>query len=296
MLKRLPFLFAAVLAVAACSHDSDNASAPAPPAPSASSAPAAPASAAPTAATSAAATPAAAATATAPAPAVSTPAAAQTRPDAKPATPFVDNGKWVEGKNYDLIEPQQPKVSDTDKVEVVEVFSYGCPACNAFHTTVAQMAKDLPSNATMVFLPVSFNPAENFPMFQRAYFTAQSLGVSEKGSDAMYDAAWKTKELSSEDPSGRGLKPSNALPTIDDAAKVYAKFGADPKEFAAVANSFAINTKMKRADDLVQKYGVMQTPTIVINGKYRYTVNQAGGYPQAIELAQWLVSKEAAGK
>jgi protein dithiol oxidoreductase (disulfide-forming) len=293
MLKRLPFLFTAVLAVAACSHDSDNASAPQPPAPSASSAPAAPASAAPAPATTSAAAPASSA---APAPAASTPVTADTKSDAKPATPFVDNGKWVEGKNYDVIEPQQPKVSDTDKVEVVEVFSYGCPACNAFHTTVDQMAKELPSNATMVFLPVSFNPAENFPMFQRAYFTAQALGVAEKGTDAMYDAAWKTKELSSENPNGRGLKPSNALPTIDDAAKIYAKFGADPKEFAAVANSFAINTKMKRADELVQKYGVMQTPTIVINGKYRYTVNQAGGYAQAIELAQWLVSKEAAGK
>lgn len=293
MLKRLPFLFTAVLAVAACSHNSDNASAPQSPAPGASSAPAAPASTAPAPATSSAAAPASTA---APSPAASTPATAETKPDAKPATPFVDNGKWVEGKNYDVIEPQQPKVSDTDKVEVVEVFSYGCPACNAFHTTVDQMAKDLPSSATLVFLPVSFNPAENFPMFQRAYFTAQALGVADKGADAMYDAAWKTKELSSENPNGRGLKPSDALPTIDDAAKVYAKVGADPKEFAAVANSFAINTKMKRADELVQKYGVMQTPTIVINGKYRYTVSQAGGYPQAIELAQWLVSKEAAGK
>ena len=291
MLKRLPFLFAAVLAVAACSHDSDNASAPPPPAAAATSAPAAPASAAPAPAASAA--PASTAAA---APATSAPAATEAKPDAAPATPFVDNGKWVEGKNYDLIEPQQPKVSDTNKVEVVEVFSYGCPACNAFHTTVDQLAKQLPSNATMVFLPVSFNPAENFPMFQRAYFTAQALGVADKGADAMYDAAWKTKELSSEDPTGRGLKPSNALPTIDDAAKVYAKVGADPKEFAAVANSFAINTKMKRADELVQKYGVMQTPTIVIDGKYRFTVSQAGGYPQAIELAQWLVSKEAAGK
>lgn len=289
MLKRLPFLFTAVLAVAACSHDSDNASAPQSPAPSASSAPAAPASATPAPATSAAPAPASTA---APAPAASAPVAAA----AKPATPFVDDGKWVEGKNYDLIEPQQPKVSDTDKVEVVEVFSYGCPACNAFHTTVDQMAKELPSNATLVFLPVSFNPAENFPMFQRAYFTAQALGVADKGADAMYDAAWKTKELSSENPNGRGLKPSDALPSIDDAAKVYAKVGADPKEFAAVANSFAINTKMKRADELVQKYGVMQTPTIVINGKYRYTVSQAGGYPQTIELAKWLISKEAAGK
>jgi thiol:disulfide interchange protein DsbA len=35
---------------------------------------------------------------------------------------------------------------------------------------------------------------------------------------------------------------------------------------------------------------------MVVNGKYRYDVTSAGGYAQAIELTQWLVAKEAAGK
>ena len=140
----------------------------------------------------------------------------------------------------------------------------------------------------MVYLPVSFNPAENFPMLQRAYYAAQALGVADKAHDAMYDAVWKSGELSSLKAGGQGLKPASALPTIEDAAKVYAKFGADPKEFVAVAQSFTVNTKMKRADDLVKAYGVESTPTMVVNGKYRYTVSDAGGYSQSIELAQWL--------
>ena len=53
---------------------------------------------------------------------------------------------------------------------------------------------------------------------------------------------------------------------------------------------------MKRADDLMKAYGVDSTPTLVVNGKYRYTVISAGGVPQTIELTQWLVAKEAAGK
>ena len=35
------------------------------------------------------------------------------------------------GKQYFLVEPPQPTTTG-DKVEVVEVFSYACPACNAF--------------------------------------------------------------------------------------------------------------------------------------------------------------------
>jgi protein dithiol oxidoreductase (disulfide-forming) len=53
---------------------------------------------------------------------------------------------------------------------------------------------------------------------------------------------------------------------------------------------------MKRADDLMKAYGVDSTPTMIINGKYRFTATSAGGYAQAIELTQWLVAKEAAGK
>jgi thiol:disulfide interchange protein DsbA len=295
MLKRLPILCFALLALTACSHDSNS---PAPTASAPSSTTSAPAQ-APAAAPAAAGTAAAATTSAAPASTAATPATAATTaaaaaPDDVPA--FVEDPKWVEGKNYFRIEPAQPKVSNTDKVEVTEVFSYACPSCNNFHPLVGKLAASLPSYAQMSYLPVSFIPQENFPMFQRAYLTAQALGVAEKANDAMYDAVWKSKELSSERADGQGLKPMSDLPKIEDAAKVYAKFGVDPKEFVAVANSFSINTQVKRADQLVKAYGVEGTPTIVVDGKYRFDGPSAGGYAQMVELAKYLAAKEAAGK
>ena len=295
MLKRLSFLCAALLALAACSHDgSDTSDTSAPqPAPAQTSAPAAPASAAKPAPASTAQAPAAAST-TAAAPAAASTAATPDKPSA-PAEPFVDNGKWVEGKNYFTIEPQQP-TGNPDKIVVTEAFSYACPACNAFHSTADQIEKSLPSNAVMTYLPVSFRPDENFPLFQRAYFAAKALGVAEKAHDAMFDAVWKTGELASDDLATGRPKPQSAWPTIDDVAKFYGKYGVDPKQFVAVANSFSINTQMKRADDMVKAYGVDGTPTIIINGKYRFTPGNAGGYAQSIELTKWLIAKEAAGK
>jgi thiol:disulfide interchange protein DsbA len=295
MLKRLSFLCVALLALTACSHNgnSDNSAAPA----SAQTAHAAPASAAkpaaPVSASAPAATAAAASTAAAPATA-STTAQKPATPSA-PAAPFVDDGKWVEGKNYFTIEPAQP-TGIPDKIVVTEAFSYACPACNAFHTTADQLAQSLPSNAVMTYLPVSFRPDENFPLFQRAYFAAKALGVADKTYDAMFDAVWKTGELASDDLTTGRPKPQSAWPTIDDVAKFYAKYGVDPKQFVAVANSFSVNTQMKRADDMVKAYAVDGTPTIIVNGKYRFTPGDAGGYPQSIELTKWLVAKEAAGK
>jgi thiol:disulfide interchange protein DsbA len=291
MFKRLPILCVALLALAACSSHDQGEPTAAPAASSTVTAAATPASAP---ATSAAAVddssaPATAASA-APAPAESAPTAAA------PAVPFVDNGKWVEGKHYFRIEPAQP-TSHPGKIEVTEVFSFGCPACNAFHTTADQIRKSLPAGAVMNYLPAAFRPDENWVVYQRAFYAAQALGLAEKSLDAMFDATWKTGETATYNLKGTGLKPKEAWPTIEDIAQFYAKnFGVDAKEFVAVANSFSVNTKMKRADDLIKAYGIDGTPSMVVNGKYRYGPSTAGGYAQTIELTQWLVAKEQAGK
>lgn len=289
MLKRLLILCAALLALAACSHDNGS-NAAQPTAPTADSSATTTATATSSPAPAATAAPAAA-TSSAPASSNSTAAA----PAAAPAMPFVDNGKWVAGKNYFVIDPAQP-TSHPGKIEVTEVFSYACPACNAFHDTVDQIAKGLPADAVMNYLPASFRPDENWPLFQRAFYAAQALGVVDKTHDAMYDAVWKSGELASYELKTGKLKPKEAWPTIDDVAKFYAKYGVNPQEFTGIANSFTVNTKMKRADDLMKAYGVDSTPTMVVNGKYRFTAATAGGYAQSVELTQWLVAKEAAGK
>lgn len=293
MFKRLPLLCAALLALAACSHDSGTAQPTTPTvSSSAASTPVAASSTAPASTTTVAAP---AVTSSAAPAAVDTAAPAETMPATAAAAPFVDNGKWVEGKNYFVIDPAQP-TNHPGKIEVTEVFSYACPACYGFHSTADQIAKSLPPNAVMNYLAASFRPDENWPVFQRAFYTAQALGVVDKTHDAMFDAAWKTGELSTYDLKTEKPKPKEAWPTIDDIAKFYAKYGVDPKEFVGVANSFSINTQMKRADDLMKAYGVDSTPTMIIDGKYRFTTSSAGGFAQSIELTQWLVAKEAAGK
>jgi thiol:disulfide interchange protein DsbA len=198
------------------------------------------------------------------------------------------------GKHYFPVEPAQP-TSTGDKIEVVEVFSYACPACNSFQGTMHKLKAALPANAELVYLPASFRPDEDWPVFQRTFYTAQALGVIDKSHDATFDAVWKddgTLRIS-DAATHRPVKP---MPTIDDVAKAFAKFGVKPEDFSATANSFAINTKMKRADALMKAYGVDSTPTLIVNGKYRLTASSAGGLDQVVELVKFLIDKEAAVK
>lgn len=133
-------------------------------------------------------------------------------------------------------------------------------------------------------------------MFQRAYLTALSLGIADKAHGAMFDAVWKPDApLAIMNADQRTLK--SPLPTIEDAAKFYAKFGVKAEDFVGTANSFTISTKMKQADAFVRATGTDSTPTIIVAGKYRLTFVSAGGDWNLLEqLIHYLIQKEAAGK
>ena len=48
-----------------------------------------------------------------------------------------------------------------------------------------KLAQSLPANAVVDYLPASFNPSEDWPMFQLAFCTAQVLGID--GANARCD-------------------------------------------------------------------------------------------------------------
>jgi thiol:disulfide interchange protein DsbA len=204
---------------------------------------------------------------------------------------------WVQGTHYFLIQPAQPTSVAAGKVEVTEVFSYACPACNHFYPTIDKLKAALPANAELTFVPAAFNTGEDWPMFQRAFYTAQALGIDKRTHDAMFDAVWKTGELAIIEPGSQRLK--SPAPSIDDAAKWYAKSaGIKAESFVATASSFGVDTKTRQADQFIRAAQVDQTPTMVVNGKYRVTVAAAGGDDKVVELVLWLVAQEsgAAGK
>ena len=208
------------------------------------------------------------------------------------AAPSEAAPNWIEGVNYFLIVPARPTSLPAGKVEVTEIFSYACPACNLFVPTMHKLKASLPPNAVLDYLPASFNPSEDWPMFQLAYFTAQTLGVADQWHDAMFNAVWQSGELAVIDPASRNIK--SRLPTIEDAAKFYnAKAGVPVDKFLATSKSFAVDNKVRSAEEAMQRYRADRTPTIIVNGKYRLQVESAGGPDKVIELVLWLVAKES---
>ncbi len=199
---------------------------------------------------------------------------------------------WTQGKHYMLLQPIQRTTVPAGKVEVLEVFSYGCIACNSFQPIIERLKTSLPPNAQMAFLHASFNPSESWPMFQRAYFAAQSLGVAERTHQAMFDAIWKTGELAVVDSATRQLKKPQ--PTLEDAARFYARVaGVMPDAFLAAAKSFSVENRIRAADAQIAAMKVAGTPTLIVNGKYKVGMNSIESIDELIDLIKFLVAKES---
>ena len=179
---------------------------------------------------------------------------------------------------------------------MLEVFSYGCPACFQFQGTVDKIRAALPANAQMAYVHASWNSGESWPLFQRAFITAQSLNVADKNHTAMFTAVWgENGPLAVVDTQTQRLKARQ--PTIEDVARFYAKRGGVTEaQFVQTAKSFFVDTRMKQWDAMVKAYQVQGTPTLIVAGKYRLDLSMVGSVQDTIDLIRFLVQKESAGR
>ena len=262
MKLRLALLLSLLLPLAACTQQADT---PAAPTAAETAAPATPAP-----AETAAATPAADASA----PAV------ETAEPAPAATPEVPVGPApVAGVDYEEIPGGQPFEPGSGQIEVVEVFSYTCPHCASFEPLL--LAWRGKQTADVRFTPVAGPFGANPEPFAKAYYAAQSLGVLGKTHEQIFRAVHID----------RTLPPQGA--DAEKIAEFYAKYGVDPAQFAGAMGSFAVDAKVKRAIQFIQRSGVEGSPTIVVDGKYRVTGKTL---EDTLRITTHLVAKERAAR
>lgn len=187
----------------------------------------------------------------------------------------------VAGTDYVEIQNGQPYAPLDGKVEVVEVFGYVCPACARFQPLVSAWKKKLPPNVRFTYVPAPFGGP--WIPYARAYYVAeQTPGLLDKTHDALFHAIHLEQTLKGE----RG-QDSDA-----DIAAFYAKYGANPQEFIATMNSFAINTKVNKAKQFIERSFVgdtPSTPTVIVNGKYRI---KGASYEDILRITTRLIAEQ----
>ena len=184
-----------------------------------------------------------------------------------------------EGIEYKLISPAQPTITK-NKIEVVELFWYGCPHCFRFEPNIKNWLANKPDNVVFYRIPAVFNPA--WALHARAYYTAVSLGLFADGKHEFHDAFFD--ELH---------KHKKRLNNKDALRKFFARFGISENDFNNTFDSFSVNTKVNRAATLSKRYQLEGVPTIIVNGKYRIDGPMAGGRKGMIKVLDFLIKKES---
>jgi thiol:disulfide interchange protein DsbA len=180
---------------------------------------------------------------------------------------------WQEGTHYKVI---AEKASAKPKVQ--EVFSFWCPACNAFETIVPQIKRALPAGIPFQKIHVNFNGST-------------SKDTQNDATAAMLAA----KALKTDGPFNKALFNAIHQKRINIASKsdilsVYAETGADTAKLEKMMSSFGIRSQVAKNDKIAR--GVRSVPTIIINEKYQAIFTRDMTPDQSVELISWLVKQK----
>lgn len=183
-----------------------------------------------------------------------------------------------EGIEYLTISPPVP-TSSGNKVEVVELFWYGCPHCFHLEPKLGKWLEKKPANVEFVRVPAIFNP--QWAASARAYYAAEVLGVLDKIHAPMFEAIQVKK---------RKLYDEKSL------AAFFAEHGVKQADFLSAYQSFAVDTKLRRAIDLTKRYKIDGVPAMVVNGKYLTHGRIAHGHDGMLQVVDFLIKQESGGK
>lgn len=179
-----------------------------------------------------------------------------------------------EGVEYQLVKPPQP-TRDPDRIEVVEMFWYGCPHCYQLEPVVKTWLESKPDDVDFVRVPAILGP--RWELLTRAYYTAELLGVLDRVHSPLFESIHdKRQRFRSE----------------EDLAKFFAGHGVEEKDFHDTWRSFAVATKVNRSRQLTQRYGINGVPTLVVNGKYRTSPGMAGTNQLVFKVVDSLIAEE----
>jgi protein dithiol oxidoreductase (disulfide-forming) len=187
--------------------------------------------------------------------------------------------KFKEGTNYQKLVPAQPTSVGPGKVEVVEVFWYGCGHCYALDPALESwQSKSMPAYAEFVRVPAMWN--DTLRIHARVFYTAELLGKLDELHTPIF------REIHNK---------GNGLNTVEKITAFFKEHGVSSDEFQKAFSSFAVESKLQRADFLNRRYRIDSVPAFIVNGKYKTDVGQAGGETQLLQLMGELAASENGG-
>ncbi|MES2012730.1 MAG: thiol:disulfide interchange protein DsbA/DsbL [Pseudomonadota bacterium] len=167
------------------------------------------------------------------------------------------------------------------KIEVVEVFWYGCIHCYHMDPLLNAWVKKLPADVTFKRIPGLPNPS--WAPMAKAFYAMEDLKLSDKLHTALFDAVHKQKTVN----------PTDEKAAIDWITK---QGGVDKAKVEDAFKSFSMNNRLNRATNYFRATGATGVPSLIIDGLYITSSTMAGGNEQALKTADYIIANLRADK
>lgn len=185
------------------------------------------------------------------------------------------------GKDYEVISTSDiiSKAMPKAEVQVVEFFSYACPACYLFEPALDKWLAQKPAYVKFERVPIVFQPA--WRSLAKAYYIAQMLGVEKELTPAIFKAMHDGIDLSD--------------PKLQE--EFFVKHGVERHKFENMANfTPGINEELMRSDTLMQRNKILAAPTLVIDNRYKVDPSMVGGdRVRFLQVTDYLIEKVRKG-
>ena len=171
--------------------------------------------------------------------------------------------------------PSVQPIRTGDKIEVLEVFWYGCPHCYYFEPVIEKWLEEKAEYIEFVRMPGILG--KNWLPHARAFYAAEKLGILDIIHKPLFDAIHKDK---------RKILDEKSLRVF------FSEHGVSGDEFDQAYNSREVEEKVRAAFTAGQGYALTGVPAIIINGKYTTSASMAGSFEKIIDVTNTLAAKE----
>ena len=188
---------------------------------------------------------------------------------------FAQIERFVAGTHYtELAAPAN--TNDSSKIEVLEVFWYGCSHCFRFEPLIANWEATMPADVDFGRFPAMWNGL--MEVHAQVYYTAEAMDAL----DVVHEHVFNAINIE-----------GNRLQNEGQIGALFAKYGINEDEFAKSFNSFSVSTKVNQAKQRMQAYEIRSTPNMIVNGKYLVATSQSVlTQADMLEVVDFLVEKE----
>ena len=182
--------------------------------------------------------------------------------------------KFRAGVHYELLD-NPTKVRDPSKIEVTEVFWFGCNHCYALEPYIARWKRDIPLDVTFIKSPATWN--DMLKTHATIYYTAKALGIEQQ----FVPAAFNT------------IQNEGKMLTGNTELEYYFRgFDVQKDRYKAVSTSFGVRNAVDQADKKMKEWKVTGVPSLVVNGKYKVAASRSVRTDELFDVVDFLIEKE----